>query len=187
MLGGLGRIWEMSKAHKANIYPTLETERLHLRPFTAADGDALYTLYGDPRVMSIRKIGLQSRAQSDAQLREILQHWCQHGFGLFAAIEKADGTFLGECGLRHIAPDSDESELSYGLVPQAWGRGYATEAAAAALAHGLDELGLKTIYAIARADNFRSHRVMQKLGMRLVEEADKGETRIVRYAIHQPD
>lgn len=187
MLDGFTGSREMSEARAIGKRPTLGTERLILRPFMAADGEMLHTLYGDPRVMAIRKIGPQSRAQSDAQLAEILRHWRKHGFGLYAVFDKAGGTFIGECGLRHIEPDDDEIELSYGLIPEAWGRGYATEASAAVLAQGFGELGLTTIYAIARSDNVRSHRVMQKLGMHLVEEIDKGEKRIVRYAIDSPE
>lgn len=161
----------------------LTTERLLLRPFRASDGDLLFTLYGDARVMAIRKIGLQTRAQSDAQLAEILDHWRTHGFGLYAVIERTSGRFLGECGLRRIAPDDADIELSYGLVPEAWGKGYGSEASAAVLAHGLGRLGLATVYAIARADNARSRRVMEKLGFRFEKEWSSGEKRVVRYVI----
>ena len=81
----------------------LETERLRLRPFRASDGEALFRLYGDPAVMAIRKIGVQTRAGSDAQLAEILDHWARREFGLLAVLAREDGGFLGECGLREMA------------------------------------------------------------------------------------
>lgn len=166
--------------------PALVTERLRLRPFTAADGDLLFRLYGDPRVMAIRKIGVQTRAQSTAELAGIVAHWQRRGFGLHAVFERAGGRFLGECGLRERGPDDPEIELSYGLVPEAWGRGLAGEAAAAVLAEGFARHGLARVVAIARADNARSRRVMEKLGFRLEEESAKGAVTIVRYVLERP-
>jgi ribosomal-protein-alanine N-acetyltransferase len=164
----------------------IETERLRLRPFEATDGDLLYILYGDARVMSIRKIGPQTRAQSDAQLSEVVDHWCRHGIGLWAVFEKASGAFFGECGLREIETGGEEIELSYGLVPEAWGRGLGSEAGQAALVHGFDVAGLETVYAVARADNKRSRRVMEKLGFRFEKEWPSGDRRVVRYVVSAP-
>jgi ribosomal-protein-alanine N-acetyltransferase len=161
----------------------IETERLLLRPFTRADGEMLFSLYGDARVMSIRKIGPQTRAQSEAQLLEIVSHWRRRGFGLWAVLEKTSGAFIGECGLREIAAGGPEIELSYGLLPETWGRGLGSEAARAALAFGLEVAGLRTIYAIARADNGRSRRLMEKLGFKFEKEWAAGEKRVVRYVI----
>ncbi len=146
----------------------IETERLRLRPFTAADAEMLFSLYGDARVMAIRKIGPQTRAGSDAQLLDIVSHWRRRGFGLWAVIEKAGGA---------------EIELSYGLMPESWGQGLGGEAAVAALAFGLERLALPTIHAIARADNRRSRRLLERLGFELEKEWLSGEKRVVRYVV----
>ena len=164
----------------------LETDRLLLRPFAAGDGDMLFRLYGDARVMAIRKIGPQDRADSDRQLDLILAHWRRRGFGLHAVMERAGGGFVGECGLREIVDGGEEIELSYGLLPAVWGRGYAVEASAAVLAQGFGRLGLRIVHAIARADNARSRRVMEKLGFRFETEWQAGEKRVVRYRIEAP-
>jgi RimJ/RimL family protein N-acetyltransferase len=164
----------------------LETERLRLRPFTADDGDTLFTLYGDSRVMSIRKNGPQTRPQSDAELTGIVEHWRRRGFGLHAVFDKADGRFLGECGLRERDPGGEEIELSYGLVPDSWGRGLAAEASRAVLAEGFARHSLHRIWAIARASNARSRRVMEKLGFRFLDELPKGDGAIVRYVLERP-
>jgi len=161
----------------------IETERLRLRPFTAADAEMLFSLYGDARVMAIRKIGPQTRAGSDAQLLDIVSHWRRRGFGLWAVIEKAGGAFIGECGLREIQAGGAEIELSYGLMPESWGQGLGGEAAAAALAFGLERLALPTIHAIARADNRRSRRLLERLGFELEKEWLSGEKRVVRYVV----
>ena len=174
----------MTNSSSNSAQPSLETERLLLRPFRADDGNNLFRLYGNPEVMNIRKIGLQTREQSNLQLAEIVDHWQRRGFGLAAVMEKSTSAFIGECGLRERVPGLDEIELSYGLVPDAWGRGYASEAGKAALDHGLNELRLETIYAHARADNHASRRVLEKLGFLLVEYLDKDAAhQVARYAI----
>jgi len=143
---------------------TLATASLTLRPFTASDGGKLYSLYGDPDVMDIRKIGTQNRAESDAQLLEIVDHWDRRAFGLWAVVGRSNGDFLGECGLREIAPGSDKIELSYGLRPEFWGRGYATEASLASLDFGFANLQLGVIYGLAKKINQASLHVLGKLG-----------------------
>ena len=174
----------MTNSSSTSAQASLETERLLLRPFRVDDGDNLFRLYGDPGVMNIRKIGLQTREQSDLQLAEIVEHWERRKFGLCAVMEKSTSAFIGECGLRERLPGLDEIELSYGLVPDAWGQGYASEAGKAALDHGLNALRLETIYAHARADNHASRRVLEKLGFSLVNYLDKDAGhQVARYAI----
>ncbi len=163
---------------------TLETERLILRPFVTADLAALTPIYGDPAVMAIRKLGVQTPAQTERELAAIIDHWQQHGFGLWAVLDRQSGALLGECGLRYrdpvLAGDS-EIEISYGLAKSAWGRGLATEAGLAAMAHGFDVIGLTEIVAIAKASNQASHRVMEKLGMHLAETWERDGLGRVKY------
>jgi len=148
----------------------LTTRRLRLRPFAPSDGDALFTLYGDPGVMAIRKIGTQSRDQSDRQLVAICAHWRRRGFGLWSVHDRATGSFVGECGLREFRPGTDDIELSYGLLPSVWGNGLASEAAAAVVDVGFRSLGLVRILGIASASNAVSLRVLLKLGFQTEPE-----------------
>jgi ribosomal-protein-alanine N-acetyltransferase len=164
----------------------LETERLHLRPFDMTDLPELVPIYGDEAVMGIRKIGVQTPRQTEAELAGIIDHWRDHGFGLWAVIDKADKTLLGECGLRHSG-NGREIEISYGLSKNTWGRGLATEAAFAALDYGFGVAGLAEIVAIARSSNHASHRVMQKLGMHLTKTWESDGVGLVRYRIHRQD
>lgn len=167
----------------ATVPTVLATARLRLRPFRADDLALLHTLYGDARVMAIRKIGPQDRDGSARQLAGIVAAWRMHGYGLWAVFDRSDGAFLGECGLRHRAED-DAVELAYGLVPDAWGRGLATEAAAAVLAFAFARLSVPRVVAVARADNAASHNVMRKLGMRLVARRPRPEDGgVVEYAV----
>lgn len=160
----------------------LTTERLHLRPFRAADLPALIPIYGDAAVMAIRKLGVQTPAQTEQQLIEIIDHWRHHGFGLWAVISREDGGLLGECGLRYRGKDG-QVEISYGMAQSAWGRGLATEAALAALDHGFRVVGLGEVVAIAKTSNLASHRVMKKLGMHLAATWSRDGIGRVEYLI----
>ncbi len=160
----------------------LTTERMYLRPFTAADLPALTAIYGDPAVMAIRKLGVQTPVQTEQQLTEIIDHWHRHGFGLWAVIDREDGSFLGECGLRYRS-DGGQVEISYGLAQSAWGRGLATEAALAAMDHGFRVIGLGKVTAIAKASNLASHRVMEKLGMHLAATWSRDGIGRVEYLV----
>ena len=163
--------------------PTLTTARLDLRPFRPGDFADLYRLYADPQVMAIRKLGVQTHAQTGRHLDEMVVGWEDRGFGMWAVFAIGSGEFLGECGLRPVGPNDPAIELSYGLLPQHWGQGYAPEAGAAVLGFGFASAGLAEIVAIARADNGRSRRVLERLGMTLVRTIDGRNHGIVRYAI----
>jgi RimJ/RimL family protein N-acetyltransferase len=147
-----------------------ETERLWLRRWSAAQHThALADINRDPRVM--RYIGGPvSEAETAAWSERIEDHWDAHGFGLWAAMEKASGHMLGFIGLCHPLwhPElSGEVEVGWRLRRAAWGRGLATEGAWAALRAGFDELGLQEVIAIVDPDNAASVAVARKLEMTL--------------------
>jgi len=167
--------------------PILTTERLELCPFAATDEARLFRLYGNSDVMDIRKIGTQSREQSQVQLQAIVEHWQSFGFGLWAVTERDSGAFMGECGLRHEQPGSDNIELSYGFLPQFWGRGMGSEAARVSLDFGFRTLGMEKIYGLAKSRNAASRHILESLGMSLVEERKDGAETVVRYAATHAD
>lgn len=160
----------------------VRTRRLLLRPFTREDSDELHILYGDPRVMSIRRIGVQDLAGTVHELAGLVEHWTQHGFGMWHTSCASEGRFLGECGLRfREGSDNTEIEVSYGLVPEKWGSGLATEGAQAAVRLGFETMQLPRLVAISRADNLASHTVLQKCGFSLIERDDSRAHPIVRF------
>ena len=163
--------------------PTLTTARLDLRPFSPDDLADLCRLYANPQVMAIRKLGVQTHDQSSRHLDGMVAHWKLRGFGMCAVFASGSDEFLGECGLRPVGPNDPAIELCYGLLPQHWGQGYAPEASAAVLDFGFASAGLDEIVAIARADNVRSRRVLERLGLKLVLKTGDGHTGVVRYTI----
>jgi len=144
--------------------PEIETDRLLLRQFTLEDLDALAELFADPEVIKYLGSGEPvSREETETALRSIIAHWERHGFGRWAAIYKPTGVFIGYGGLRSF---HGEPELVYLLGRPYWRRGLATEMALACLKFGFEELMFERIIAMAKTPNVRSHRVLEKTGMR---------------------
>ncbi len=149
----------------------LETARLTLRRFTAADADNLVALDSDPEVMRWLNGGVPTpRAVIERDILPRFLHSYQRraGYGVWAAIERASGDFLGWFGFQPPAGASpDDISLGYRLRRAAWGKGYATEGARALIRKGFSELGAQRVFATTYQDNLASRRVMEKAGLTL--------------------
>jgi ribosomal-protein-alanine N-acetyltransferase len=143
--------------------PELTTARLRLRGFRDDDRGPFAAMNGDPAVMEYFP-GTLDRAASDAFLDRIRERWAAIGHGLWAVERLADGAFLGFTGLAHLAY-LEQPEVGWRFVPSAWGQGYATEAAEAAVAFGFERLGVPEIVSVTTVTNERSQAVMRRLGM----------------------
>lgn len=164
---------------------SLKTQRLWLRPFTLADLPALAKIYGDPQVMRYIRAGQPaSAAETQASLQLIQQHWAAHGFGLWAAVHKADQLLIGFCGLKYLDQTS-EVELGYRLTPAYWGRGLATEGGRASLQYGFQTLKLDRIVAVVHPANLASQRVVAKLGFRYEREAHYYNMPLQYYSLNR--
>ncbi len=105
----------------------------------------------------------------DARFEHHLGHWAEHGFGLLAVEERASGEIVGWVGPWHpvFAPElAAEVELGWTLRPAAWGRGLASEGAAAALDATFAHLGVPEVISLIHPENERSAAVAARLGMR---------------------
>ena len=153
----------------------LETPRLRLRPFATGDAGAHAQLYADPEVLRWLGAGLESpdppAERSRRSLIAFLEHWAERGWGVWAVLDRATGEFLGQCGIRYWA-EIGEVEILYALCRRVWGRGLATEAAAAALADGFARVGLARIVAVTRPANLGSRAVMTKIGLRFERDLE---------------
>jgi RimJ/RimL family protein N-acetyltransferase len=145
----------------------LTTPRLRLRPWRKEDRDAFAALAADPEVM--RDLGGRlDRARSDVKLDRYRAAFDRHGFCRWA-VENREGEFLGYAGIMPLGSDHPHGpsvEIGWRLMRHAWGQGYATEAAAAALQDGFGRLGLAEILAYTAPDNLRSQAVMARLDLR---------------------
>ncbi len=146
--------------------PVLTTKRLRLRPFTLLDAPELQRRAGAPEVAA-GTLRIPHPYPDGLAEAWVLSHPGGYARGeeLTLAITRLeDGLLLGAIGLA-IAGDDARAELGYWIGVPYWGRGYATEAAAAILAHGFRSLGLARIHACHFAGNVASGRVLQKIGM----------------------
>ena len=148
----------------------LRTERLLLRRWRNSDRAPFAALNADPVVMEHFPSTL-TREQSDALVDRVETHFDEHGYGLW--VVEVDGAFVGFTGLAwqtYEASFTPALEVGWRLARSAWGHGFATEAATAALARGLAEAG--SVVSTTTLTNVRSQRVMQRLGMRRELEFD---------------
>lgn len=150
------------------MHKLLETERLILRRFTAADVDFLFALDNDPEVMRYINGGIPTpREVIETQiLPGFLRYdeW-RPAFGFWAAQNKHTGEFLGWFCFRPKTEDPHEVVLGYRFLRMAWGEGYATEGARAMIDKGFAELGVQRVVATTYEENVASRRVMEKLNM----------------------
>ena len=162
-----------------------ETEHLLLRGWRDEDLEPFVALCADPRVM--RWVGRgepQDRAQAEASLQAIRDHWVRHGFGLWAAEERANDELAGFVGLARLDDGSRDVEIGWRLRREAWGRGLATEGALAAREHAFGELELARLVALVHPENAASIRVVGKLGMTLERErVSRHGTPVLVYAL----
>ncbi len=150
------------------------TDRLVLRAPVEADRPAIVALNADPRVGAWLG-GVRDAAETGVYLDWHQAQFAEHGFGLYAVERESDGAVIGLTGLWHV-PDyvpglAGRVEIGWRFVPEAWGQGYATEAARAALEHGFDVLGLGEIVAFTARPNLASQAVMTRIGM--IEDPSK--------------
>ncbi len=146
--------------------PTVETVRLRLRPFSAADAPDVQRLAG------AREIAATTLTVPHPYEAGFAEQWiATHGPAFtegksltLAVTEIGSGALVGAVGLA-LTPGDHRAELGFWIGVPYWGRGYATEAAQAMVQYGIRELGLHRIMARHMAHNLASGRVMQKIGM----------------------
>lgn len=162
---------------------TILSARLRLREFTLADAPYVLLLLNDPDfIRYIADKGVRTIAEAECYLSQgPLASYAANGFGLWAVEGLDTGDWLGMCGLIR-RPDVPHVDVGYALLPQARGHGYATEAAAAARAYGLTELGLSQVVGFVDPANHASARVLQAIGLqpqgRVVLPGVEGETEL---------
>jgi RimJ/RimL family protein N-acetyltransferase len=144
------------------------TPRLSMRQWREADRDPFAAMNSDPEVMEFFP-SLQSRAASDASIDTWQSQFASQGWSNWAVEEHESGLFVGFVGLsspRRQLPFSPCVEIGWRLGRKHWGKGFATEAARAALRVGFTQLALAEAVSFTALSNLRSRAVMERIGMR---------------------
>jgi RimJ/RimL family protein N-acetyltransferase len=184
--------------------PTLETERLRLRPWSQRDVAGYAGILADPEVMQFlgsgpryaakrlaaRAIAPFSDVEARRAIRKLDAHWARFGYGEWAVEERATGRLVGQVGLHHHADwvaEPTKVEVGWLLARDAWGRGYATEGALGSLADAFDRAGLERVVSIAVTANVRSLRVMERIGLSRVGRTHWRGSDVTWYGIDRSD
>ena len=144
----------------------IETPRTRLRTWEQSDREAFAAMHADADVMQDYG-GPLDHSASTTKFDRYLRAWREHGFGRWA-VETRGGTFLGYVGVmpsRSDHPIGSHVEIGWRLVRQAWGHGYATEAAQAALKDAFLRVGFNEVLAYTADENLQSQAVMVRLHM----------------------
>ena len=146
----------------------LETERLRLRTWKDEDLFFLIKMNQDPRVMEYFP-SLIGPKETELFVKKIEEHFKRKGYSLYAVERKDQGAFIGFIGFldtQFQAPFTPATEIGWQLSFEHWNQGFATDGAKALIEYGFSHLMLKEIVSFTTAQNIRSIRVMEKLGMR---------------------
>jgi RimJ/RimL family protein N-acetyltransferase len=168
--------------------PTLETERLRLRPFRPSDFTDYSAMYADPEVLRYL-VGSGGRPwardRSWRHMAFLQGHWQLAGSGSWAVEHKASGAFVGVIGFSE--PEGWPGlELAWTLARRWWGFGYATEGARAALAFAFTRWKRERVISLISPDNQRSIRVAERLGESLQGRISHNGVEMLCYGIDRP-
>ncbi|KZM50008.1 GNAT family N-acetyltransferase [Labrenzia sp. OB1] len=160
------------------MIPTIETERLILRPITMEDWPDFAALMQSDRAAYMG--GPMSRDKAWGAFCHDVALWSLMGHGALMVEERGSGRCLGQVGINH-GPLFPEHEIGWFVYPQAEGMGVAFEAARAFLDWGLKDRGLPTLVSYVDPDNIRSCRLAERLGAKLDAEAPRNDPRDLVY------
>ncbi len=166
------------------VIPRIRTRRLLLREYRVSDFDAYADSVADP-IAQKYTAGVVDRRTAWRMFAAGMGYWVLHGAGWWAIENTETGEVVGTVGafFRDVQPDL---EIGWSLYRRFWGNGFATEAASAALEHGLAAHGRKRAIAHIDHENTASFRVSERLGMRYEEDVDLFGIRTRRFAIERP-
>lgn len=160
----------------------LETKRLVIRKFRDSDVADIFRMRSDEEIMRFIGATHASPEASADWMRLISRPLDSEGIGYRAVVERGSGSVVGWCGLWRLS-ETGETEVGYAIARPSWGKGYATEAAAAVVDSAFQDLGLEKVVAVAYPENSASIRVMEKLGMTFVRIGSFYGKRLAQYSV----
>jgi len=148
----------------------LETARLHLRRVTLDDADLMLAVWNDPAfIRNVGDRGVRSIEDAHAALKTgALKLYADYGYGPYAMVNNSDNAKIGICGL-FKRDNLDYPDIGFGVLPDYCGKGYASEASFAVMAHARDDLKIEELTAIVSPGNGPSIALIEKLGLAFVK------------------
>ena len=145
---------------------SFETKRLHTERLQQEHFDFIHQMNRNEQIMA-HLGGLRSLQQTSEYMEKNLAHWEQYGYGIWILRQHTTGILTGRGGLRNnVLAGKDEVEIAYGLMPEFWNMGLATEFVEAVVRIGFSEIGLSSLVCTTQPDNIASKRVLEKSDFR---------------------
>ncbi len=149
-----------------NKYDSFSTKRLLAERLQQNHFELIYKMHQDEWVMA-HLGGKRSRQETVEYMKHALAHWKKHGYGIWILYEISTGLFVGRGGLRNSMLGGNlEVEVAYGLLPEFWNRGLATEFVKSVIKIAFVVLGFSDLVCISTPDNLASLHVIEKVGFR---------------------
>ncbi len=163
-----------------------ETPRLILRRFTIADAYLIQELNSDLEILKfLHEPPIENLNQAKTMITTLILPQYKKDLGRWAINTKNNNEFIGWCGLKYRS-DRDEIDLGYRLKKRAWGKGFATEAAAHTLEYAFKKLQLQLITGRAHIENTASLKILEKIGMQFSREEIVDECPVKTYTALNP-
>ncbi len=165
---------------------SFRTARLEAERITPSHLAGLIEFHRDPDVM-VELGGIRDEEQTSQYLSRNLEHWVEHGFGVWVLRERAGSELIGRAILRYLpVQGTSEIEIGFALYPQFWGRGLATEVAETCTALAWRELGATSLVGVTTPVNRASQRVLLKIGLHYEREVVIEEAHCWLYRATSP-
>jgi RimJ/RimL family protein N-acetyltransferase len=166
--------------------PVVVTTHLYLCPWETGFTSRLHSILGEKDILRyFPRTSPPSLETVEKYIAHHLEHWQIYGYGHWAVISRPGEEVIGWCGLEYL-PETEETEVAYLLSREYWGRGYATEAADAAILFGFTSTPLTEIIGLAHPDNIASRRVLEKCGLTYIDRKIYFLMELCRYRIEFP-
>ena len=135
-----------------------------------------------------------SKEKAENIIQFVQKQYTERGIGRFATIEKSSGDFIGWSGLK-LNSDKKETlngkthfyDIGYRYIPRFWGKGYAIESSIVTLEYGFNKLNIETICGAAEIENIASNKVLQKIGLKFINQFDFEDVKANWYELKNID
>ena len=164
----------------------IETKRLILREVELGDAEAVFALFNEPEVMKYFTNTPRSVEEARERIQRDINHYTEHGFGLWATILKDTGKMIGQCGLlAQIVDEVGETEIGYTLAKKFRGQGFATEATKAIKDYGFNKLNFDRLISIIDPNNTASQKVALRTGLALEKTTTWMNKQVKIYSVQK--
>ena len=164
----------------------METERLLLRKYKLAEKKHLIKLFTDEKVMKRVGDGVLTVKKAEDIFNKLIGELYPKGIEtIYGVFSRKDQTFIGHAAIRPRQSEENQWEIGYILKSEEWGKGYATEIAGKLVEFGFNEMQLKNVFATVDTDNFASIRILEKIGMKYLNDEYDEKGKFYLYGIQR--